>query len=83
MLTISVEDIDFDTQVSLFNRFSFCLKNLLTLVFKACKLRLKGRNIEENDHVKMGAYHTIDLELNRKFTLKKYDKMSFESFQIK
>ena len=40
-LTISVEDIDFDTQ--------------------ACKLRLKGRNIEENDHVKMGAYHTIDL----------------------
>ena len=30
-----------------------------------------GRNIEENQHVKMGAYHTIDLELNRKFTLTK------------
>ena len=28
-------------------------------------LRLKGRNVEENPHVKMGAYHTIDLELNR------------------
>jgi protein pelota len=28
-------------------------------------LRLKGRNVEENQHVKMGAYHTIDLELNR------------------
>jgi len=38
---------------------------------QACMLRLKGRNIEENQHVKMGAYHTIDLELNRKFTLQK------------
>jgi protein pelota len=28
-------------------------------------LRLKGRNVEENPYVKMGAYHTIDLELNR------------------
>ncbi|XP_055644336.1 protein pelota [Toxorhynchites rutilus septentrionalis] len=34
-------------------------------------LRLKGRNIEENQFVKMGAYHTLDLELNRKFTLTK------------
>jgi len=38
---------------------------------EACMLRLKGRNIEENPHVKMGAYHTIDLELNRKFSLQK------------
>lgn len=38
---------------------------------QACVLQLKGRNIEENQHVKMGAYHTIDLELNRKFTLRK------------
>ena len=29
---------------------------------QACKLRVKGRNIEENEHVKMGAYHTIDIE---------------------
>ena len=34
-------------------------------------LRLKGRNIEENPHVKMGASHTIELELNRKFELRK------------
>ena len=38
---------------------------------QACMLRLKGRNIEENPHVKMGAYHTIDLELHKKFTLQK------------
>ncbi|CAI5445811.1 unnamed protein product [Caenorhabditis angaria] len=35
------------------------------------ELHLKGRNIVENDIVKMGAYHTIDLEPNRKFTIEK------------
>ncbi|KAG6452717.1 protein pelota [Manduca sexta] len=59
-LTITVENIDFDTQ--------------------ACVLRLKGRNIVENQYVKMGAYHTLDLELNRKFTLKKalWDSVALE-----
>ncbi|CAG4988767.1 unnamed protein product [Parnassius apollo] len=38
---------------------------------QACVLRLKGRNIEENQYVKMGAYHTLDLEQNRKFILQK------------
>ncbi|VVC92657.1 unnamed protein product [Leptidea sinapis] len=59
-LTISVENIDFDTQ--------------------ACVLRLKGRNIVENQYVKMGAYHTLDLELNRKFILQKtlWDSVALE-----
>ena len=34
-------------------------------------LRLKGKNIVENEHVKMGAYHTLELETNRPFTLAK------------
>ncbi|KAK6740148.1 hypothetical protein RB195_008552 [Necator americanus] len=34
-------------------------------------LHLKGRNIVENDLVKLGAYHTLDLEPNRQFTLEK------------
>uniref|UniRef100_A0A1W7R9Z6 Protein pelota homolog n=1 Tax=Hadrurus spadix TaxID=141984 RepID=A0A1W7R9Z6_9SCOR len=38
---------------------------------QACMLRVKGRNIMENQYVKMGAYHTLDLELNKKFTLAK------------
>lgn len=38
---------------------------------QACQLRVKGTNMEENQYVKMGAYHTIELELNRKFTLAK------------
>lgn len=43
-------------------------------------LHVKGRNTEENPHVKMGAYHTLDLELNRKFTLQKqcWDSMFIE-----
>lgn len=87
MLTINVESTDFDTQ--------------------ACVLRVKGRNIQENQYVKvleltlklresfhvfflkfflplffwqMGAYHTLDLELNRKFTLGKqlWDSVALE-----
>uniref|UniRef100_UPI00358FED7C protein pelota homolog n=1 Tax=Myxine glutinosa TaxID=7769 RepID=UPI00358FED7C len=38
---------------------------------QACLLRVKGKNIQENPYVKLGAYHTIELELNRKFTLAK------------
>ncbi|KAJ8971951.1 hypothetical protein NQ317_018295 [Molorchus minor] len=63
-LTITVENIDFDTQ--------------------ACMLRLKGRNIEENQYVKMGAYHTLDLELNRKFSLRKaeWDSVALERIDL-
>lgn len=46
----------------------------------ACMLRVKGRNVEENQYIKMGAYHTIDLELNRKFTIFKeqWDSVTLE-----
>lgn len=37
----------------------------------ACVLRVKGRNVQENQYIKMGAYHTVDLEPNRKYTLYK------------
>ncbi|CAH1102581.1 unnamed protein product [Psylliodes chrysocephalus] len=51
---------------------------------QACMLRLKGRNVEENQYVKMGAYHTLHLELNRKFTLKKHewDSVSLERIDM-
>ena len=35
------------------------------------QIRLKGRNLTENEHVKLGAYHTLELELQRAFTLSK------------
>jgi len=34
-------------------------------------LRLSGRNQTENEYVKLGAYHTLDVELHRNFTLHK------------
>jgi protein pelota len=39
----------------------------------ASVLRVKGTNVEENQFVKMGAYHTIDLELNKKFEITKHE----------
>ena len=35
------------------------------------QIRIKGRNLTENEHVKLGAYHTLELELQRAFTLHK------------
>lgn len=51
---------------------------------QACVLRLKGRNVEENQYVKMGAYHTLDLEMNRKFELTKaeWDTISLERIDM-
>ncbi|KAJ3361618.1 hypothetical protein HDU91_003827, partial [Kappamyces sp. JEL0680] len=34
-------------------------------------LRVNGKNAVENKYVKMGAYHTLDLELHRPFTITK------------
>lgn len=46
----------------------------------ASVLRVKGTNLEENPFVKMGAYHTIDLELNKKFDITKseWDSVSLD-----
>lgn len=51
---------------------------------QACVLRVKGRNVEENEYVKMGAYHTLDLEMNRKFTLQKseWDSVALERIEL-
>uniref|UniRef100_A0A1B0G3D8 Pelota N-terminal domain-containing protein n=1 Tax=Glossina morsitans morsitans TaxID=37546 RepID=A0A1B0G3D8_GLOMM len=51
---------------------------------KDSALRLKDRNIVENQYVKMGAYHTLDLELNRKFELRKreWDTVALERIDI-
>jgi len=38
-----------------------------------CILHLKGKNVQESVHVRLGVYHTLDLELNRTFTLHKQE----------
>nr|CAG4634818.1 EOG090X07BV [Alona affinis] len=51
---------------------------------QACVLRLKGRNVEENQYIKMGAYHTLDIEPNRKFSLSKscWDVVALERIDM-
>lgn len=34
-----------------------------------CALRLNGPNVKENEHIRMGQYHTIEIELTRPFTV--------------
>jgi len=36
-----------------------------------CSLRINGKNIEENEHVKLGQFHTVELELHKSFKLDK------------
>lgn len=45
---------------------------------QAGQLHLNGRIAEENKYVKVGAHHTLDLELNRNFTVNKneWDSMN-------
>lgn len=47
------------------------------------ELRLTGMNIEENQWVKNGAYHTLVLEVNRQFTLEKpqWDAVALERIE--
>lgn len=44
---------------------------------QASELHINGTVCQENQHVKMGSYHTIDLELHRNFTLAKREWDSF------
>ncbi|KAJ9078977.1 Translation factor pelota [Entomophthora muscae] len=36
-----------------------------------CSLRVNGKNITESKHIKLGAFHTVDVVLNQTFTLLK------------
>ena len=36
-----------------------------------CSLRLNGRNVEENEHIKMGQYHTLEVEIAHPITIEK------------
>ncbi|KYN43391.1 Protein pelota [Trachymyrmex septentrionalis] len=58
---------------------TICVENI-DFDTQACVLRLKGRNVEENKYVKTGAYHTLDVEQNRKFSITKvkWDSISLE-----
>lgn len=48
--------------------------------FAGSSIRLKGRNLTESEHIKLGAYHTLELEPQRAFTLHKqlWDALDIE-----
>ncbi|KAF1351203.1 eRF1 domain 1-domain-containing protein [Delphinella strobiligena] len=51
---------------------------------QAAQLHVSGRVAEENKHVKLGAHHTLDLELQRNFTLEKnngWDSIALETLK--
>ena len=45
--------------------------SLRSVPSKGQEIRLSGRNLTENEHVKLGAHHTLQLEPNRTFQLHK------------
>ncbi|CAN1246618.1 Protein PELOTA 1 [Linum grandiflorum] len=57
---------------------------LCLLVFKGIEydkdggvLRIRGKNILENEHVKIGQFHTLEIELHRPFVLRKVCNLWF------
>ena len=48
------------------------------------EIRLRGRNLTDTEHVKLGAFHTLELELHRAFTLYKeaWDSLDIERVRL-
>ncbi|CAH1430118.1 unnamed protein product [Lactuca virosa] len=46
-------------------------------------LRIRGKNILENEHVKIGQFHTLEIELHRPFVLRKvlWDSLTIDALQ--
>ncbi|KAJ4874237.1 Protein PELOTA 1 [Raphanus sativus] len=49
----------------------------------ASVLRIRGKNILENEHVKIGAFHTLELDLKRPFVLRKafWDSLALDTLK--
>jgi protein pelota len=49
-------------------------------IYAGQSIRLRGQNLTETEHVKLGAYHTLELEPQRPFTLEKteWDALDME-----
>jgi stalled ribosome rescue protein Dom34 len=52
----------------------------LLCVIAGSSIRLKGRNLTECEHIKLGAYHTLELEPQRAFSVAKacWDSLDIE-----
>ena len=83
-LTVVVEKIDFEPKVfCVFSSFSLLRSPVLFFSLQAGKLRLSGKVISDSPHIKRGAYHTLELEAPRKFTIGKneWDSVALDMVQ--
>lgn len=46
-----------------------------------CSLRLNGKNVKESEHIKLGQYHTLELEIHRSIRIEKtqWDSLYLEA----
>lgn len=46
-------------------------------------LRIRGKNVVENEHVKIGAFHTLEIDVQRPFVLRKdvWDSMALDTLK--
>ncbi len=51
---------------------------------KGASLRVNGKNVRENKHVKLGSYHTLDIEPGREVKISKanWDHLSLEFLEV-
>lgn len=47
-------------------------------------LRIRGKNVVENEHVKIGAFHTLEIDVQRPFVLRKdvWDSMALDTIKL-
>ena len=66
-------------------RLTLCIE-ILSIEFDSdvLAIRVNGRNVEENKHVKLGGHHSLELELHRPFTLHKreWDIVALERIEL-
>ena len=51
-------------------RLSICVEKV-EFDAEQCSLRVNGRNVTENEFVKLGQYHNMEIELAQSFTIEK------------
>jgi protein pelota len=83
MLTISVKEMQFYTTGSAANEASGSADDTSNSQGQGASLSISGQVTVENDFVKMGAHHTLDLELNKDVRIVKaeWDSVAFQRVQ--
>lgn len=82
-LTLKVTRIEFTPPVTPTSGAGGDASSPSSPVEPTASLQITGRVVEENEHVKMGAFHTLDVEANRDVRIEKpeWDSISLERIE--